>query len=376
MARVALKNVEKAYAGGLRAVKDFTLDVADKEFVVFVGPSGCGKSTTLRCVAGLEEITGGTIHIGGRLVNDVPPKNRDIAMVFQNYALYPHMTVFENMAFALSMRKVSRDAVRQKVERAAGILGIEGLLERKPKTLSGGQRQRVAVGRAIVRDPKCFLFDEPLSNLDAKLRVEMREEIKRIHRSLESTTIYVTHDQEEAMTLGDRIVVMKDGVIQQCGAPLDVYHRPANRFVAGFVGMPPMNFFEGTILEDGRGLWFDEGTGRIPVPGWAKHALAAKVDGRVVMGARPQTLSDTPHPSGGRDDAPMSALSMTVNVVEFLGEKMDVYLSTAHHARIVAHIDASRGLAPGSTHSIHFDPRRLQFFDADAAGATLATAPA
>jgi multiple sugar transport system ATP-binding protein len=285
MARVVLKNVEKTYAGGVKAVKEFNLDVADKEFVVFVGPSGCGKSTTLRCVAGLEDISGGTIHIGERLVNDVPPKDRDIAMVFQNYALYPHMTVFENMAFGLKLRRVSRDVIRQKVQRAATILGIEGMLDRKPKTLSGGQRQRVAVGRAIVRDPKCFLFDEPLSNLDAKLRVEMRAEIKRIHMDLKSTTIYVTHDQEEAMTLGDRIVVMKDGIIQQCGAPLEVYHRPANRFVAGFVGMPPMNFFEGKIVAESGALWFDEGTGRIAVPDWAKHALGNKVGSRVSLGA-------------------------------------------------------------------------------------------
>src|SRR5258708_9794796 len=247
MARVVLTNVEKTYSGGLRAVTDFNLDIADEEFVVFVGPSGCGKSTMLRCVAGLEDVTGGTIHIGDRLVNDVPPKDRDIAMVFQNYALYPHMTVFDNLTFGLRFRSVARDTIRQKVEKAAKILGIEHLLDRKPKTLSGGQRQRVAVGRAIVRDPKCFLFDDPLSNLDAQLRVEMRAEIKRIHMDLKSTTIYVTHDQEEAMTLGDRGVVMKDAVIQQCGAPLERYHRPANRFVAGFVGMPPMNFFEGMI---------------------------------------------------------------------------------------------------------------------------------
>src|SRR5258708_3933772 len=277
MARVVLKNVEKTYPGGVRAVKDFNLDIADTEFVVFVGPSGCGKATTLRCVAGLEDITSGTIHIGERLVNDVPPKDRDIAMVFQNYALYPHMTVFENMAFGLKLRKVAQDVISQKVQKAAKILGIEKMLDRKPKTLSGGQRQRVAVGRAIVRDPKCFLFDEPLSNLDAKLRVEMRAEIKRIHMDLKSTTIYVTHDQEEAMTLGDRGVVMKDAVIQQCGAPLERYHRPVNRFVAGFVGTPPMNFMEGTIVSDAGKLWFDEGTGRIVVPDWAKDALSGKI---------------------------------------------------------------------------------------------------
>src|SRR5271163_471403 len=262
MAEVALRNVIKRY-DDVEAVRSISLDIPDNEFVVLVGPSGCGKSTTLRMIAGLEEVTAGDIYIGGAVVNDLPPKDRDIAMVFQNYALYPHMTAFENMAFGLKLRNTSREVIRQKVASAAKILGIEHLLDRKPKTLSGGQRQRVAVGRAIVREPKCFLFDEPLSNLDAKLRVEMRAEIKRIHMSLKATTVYVTHDQEEAMTLGDRVVVMKDGIIQQCGAPLEVYHRPANRFVAGFVGMPPMNFFEGTLLAEGGDLWFYEGTGKI-----------------------------------------------------------------------------------------------------------------
>jgi multiple sugar transport system ATP-binding protein len=373
MARVMLKDVDKTYPNGFKAVNQFNLDIADKEFVVFVGPSGCGKSTTLRCVAGLEEITGGTIHIGDRLVNDVPPKDRDIAMVFQNYALYPHMTVFENMAFGLKLRKVSQDVISQKVQKAAKILGIEKMLDRKPKTLSGGQRQRVAVGRAIVRDPKCFLFDEPLSNLDAKLRVEMRAEIKRIHMDLKSTTIYVTHDQEEAMTLGDRVVVMKDGVIQQCGAPLEVYHRPANRFVAGFVGTPPMNFLEGTIASEGGKLWFDEGTGRIVVPDWAKDALSGKVGSKVVLGVRPQAISDRPHGAGEAKD---NILNMKIGVVEFLGDKMDVYVSTANHAHVIAHIDAHRGLVPGETHPMHFDLNRMHFFELGELGAKLATAPA
>jgi multiple sugar transport system ATP-binding protein len=373
MARVMLKDVDKTYPNGFKAVNGFNLDIADKEFVVFVGPSGCGKSTTLRCVAGLEEITGGTIHIGERLVNDVPPKDRDIAMVFQNYALYPHMTVFENMAFGLKLRKVSQDVINQKVQKAAKILGIEKMLDRKPKTLSGGQRQRVAVGRAIVRDPKCFLFDEPLSNLDAKLRVEMRAEIKRIHMDLKSTTIYVTHDQEEAMTLGDRVVVMKDGVIQQCGAPLEVYHRPANRFVAGFVGTPPMNFMEGTIASDGGKLWFDEGTGRIVVPDWAKDALSSKVGSKVVLGVRPQAISDRPHAANGSTD---NVLNMKIGVVEFLGDKMDVYVSTANHPHVIAHIDAHRGLASGETYPMHFDLNRMHFFELGELGAKLATAPA
>jgi multiple sugar transport system ATP-binding protein len=371
MARVVLSNVEKTYPSGLKAVRDFNLDIADKEFVVFVGPSGCGKSTTLRCVAGLEDVTGGTIHIGDLLVNDVPPKDRDIAMVFQNYALYPHMTVFENMAFALKLRSVSRDAIRQKVAKAARILNIEHILDRKPKTLSGGQRQRVAVGRAIVREPKCFLFDEPLSNLDAKLRVEMRAEIKRIHLELKSTTIYVTHDQEEAMTLGDRIVVMKDGIIQQCGAPLEVYRRPVNRFVAGFVGMPPMNFFEGTIASDGDRLWFDEGTGRVAVPAWARAALGAKVGSKIALGVRPQAISDAPHAEG--DDG--SSLEMKVGVVELLGDTMAVYVSTANHAHVIAHLDAHGGIRPGETMRMHLDPNRLQFFEADSSGALLASPP-
>src|SRR5438874_837377 len=259
MARVELEKVTKIYPGGIRAVNNIDLSIKDQEFIVLVGPSGCGKSTTLRMVAGLEEITDGLIRIGERIVNDVPPKNRDIAMVFQNYALYPHMTVYKNMAFGLKLRKMPRKQIEQRVMEAAKILDIEHLLERKPKALSGGQRQRVAVGRAIVREPAAFLFDEPLSNLDAKLRVTTRAELKRLHHRLKTTTIYVTHDQEEAMTLGDRIVVMKDGVIQQADTRLKTYSYPVNRFVAGFIGMPPMNFFDGAIkMIDGQ-MMFEEG---------------------------------------------------------------------------------------------------------------------
>src|SRR5437879_6750639 len=247
MAKVILENVCKTYPGGFKAVDNASLEINDQEFVVLVGPSGCGKSTTLRMVAGLEEISSGTISIDGKRVNDVPPKGRDIAMVFQNYALYPHMTVYKNMAFGLKLRGMPKPQIHQRVTEAAKILDIEHLLERKPKALSGGQRQRVAVGRAIVREPAAFLFDEPLSNLDAKLRVTTRAELKRLHHRLKTTTIYVTHDQEEAMTLGDRIVVMKDGVIQQQDTPLRTYSFPVNRFVAGFIGMPPMNFFDGAL---------------------------------------------------------------------------------------------------------------------------------
>ncbi len=250
MATVDLEHVHKTYEGGFEAVRDFNLAIKEREFIVLVGPSGCGKSTTLRMIAGLEEITSGKISIGGKLMNKVPPKDRDIAMVFQSYALYPHMTVFENMAFALKLRKLPKATIAEKVRRAADVLGIGSELGKRPKQLSGGQRQRVALGRAIVREPQCFLFDEPLSNLDAKLRVEMRAEIKRLHLALGSTTVYVTHDQEEAITLGDRVVVMKDGIVQQCASALDIYHRPANRFVAGFLGTPPMNFFDGRLVDE------------------------------------------------------------------------------------------------------------------------------
>src|SRR5438876_9613430 len=247
MARVELEKVSKIYAGGVKAVDAIDLTIKDQEFIVLVGPSGCGKSTTLRMVAGLEEISDGVIKIGERIVNDVPPKDRDIAMVFQNYALYPHMSVYKNMAFGLKLRRMPKKQIHERVTQAAKILDIEHLLERKPKALSGGQRQRVAVGRAIVREPAAFLFDEPLSNLDAKLRVTTRAELKKLHLKLKTTTIYVTHDQQEAMTLGDRIVVMKDGLIYQADTPLRTYSEPVNRFVAGFIGMPPMNFFDGAI---------------------------------------------------------------------------------------------------------------------------------
>ncbi|MEE1109303.1 MAG: sn-glycerol-3-phosphate ABC transporter ATP-binding protein UgpC, partial [Lachnospiraceae bacterium] len=244
MASLSLKHIDKTYPNGFKAVKDFNLEIADKEFIIFVGPSGCGKSTTLRMVAGLEDITGGTFEIDGKVMNDVEPKDRDIAMVFQNYALYPHMTVFDNMAFGLKLRKVPKDQIKKQVEEAAKILDLDKLLDRKPKALSGGQRQRVAMGRAIVRNPKVFLMDEPLSNLDAKLRVQMRTEISKLHDRLGATIIYVTHDQTEAMTLGDRIVIMKDGFIQQIGTPQEVFDHPTNLFVAGFIGMPQMNFFD------------------------------------------------------------------------------------------------------------------------------------
>jgi len=373
MAGVVLTDVVKVFESGVKVVDRFNLDIRDREFVVLVGPSGCGKSTTLRMVAGLEEITSGTIAIGGKVVNDVPPKDRDIAMVFQSYALYPHMSVYENMAFALKLRKLPKATIDEKVRHAAKILGIEALLERKPKALSGGQRQRVAVGRAIVRDPKCFLFDEPLSNLDAKLRVEMRAEIKHIHMNLDATTIYVTHDQEEAMTLGDRVVVMKDGVIQQCASALEVYHHPENRFVAGFLGSPPMNFFTGRVVRDGQRFAFDEGTGKLPVPDWAASALEAHVDRDVVLGVRPEALSDEAHARFATGD---NHLTMRVTLVQPLGDRMDVYLSTERHPHSVAQVAAHVGLSPGANIAVFFDPARLHFFEPGDGGKRIVTNPA
>jgi len=360
MARVLLEHVKKVYPNGFEAVHDFNLDVHDQEFVVFVGPSGCGKSTTLRMIAGLEEISDGLISIGETIVNDVAPKNRDIAMVFQNYALYPHMTVYKNMAFGLKLRNMPKAEIDEKVRHAAKILGIEMLLDRKPGQLSGGQRQRVAVGRAIVRDPACFLFDEPLSNLDAKLRVETRAELKRLHQRLKTTTIYVTHDQEEAMTLGDRVVVMKDGYIMQVGAPLEIYRHPVNHFVAGFLGTPPMNFFNGTLVSESGKLWFDEGTQKIAVPDWAADDLQGKVGSPIVLGIRPEMLSE--HAHEGQTD---NAMQFHLNVIEPLGDRMDIYLATDKHDHVVARIEARRGLEPNTDVKLYLNTDRLHFFEPD-----------
>ncbi|HUW82864.1 MAG TPA: sn-glycerol-3-phosphate ABC transporter ATP-binding protein UgpC [Phycisphaerae bacterium] len=360
MARVVLDNVSKDFPGGVQAVRNMDLDVADEEFIVLVGPSGCGKSTTLRMVAGLEEITEGTISIGGRIVNDVPPKNRDIAMVFQNYALYPHMTVYKNMEFGLKLRGVPKAERRQKVGDAARLLGIGELLERKPKALSGGQRQRVAVGRAIVRDPKAFLFDEPLSNLDAKLRVEMRAELKKLHRRLRTTTIYVTHDQEEAMTLGDRVVVMKDGFMQQCASPLEVYERPVNRFVAGFVGTPPMNFFTGRLLAENGHVYFDEGTNRIRLPEDLAASLPSRVGEPIVLGVRPECLSNR---NDGAFAGTENAIKVKVSVVELLGDKKDVYTATQSHDHIVCRVDSHAAISEGQSASLYLNMGRVHLFE-------------
>ena len=364
MANVTLTNVRKVYPSGFEAVKGFSLSIPDGEFVVLVGPSGCGKSTTLRMVAGLEEVSGGTIDIGGRVVNDVHPKDRDIAMVFQNYALYPHMTVYNNMAFALKLRGTPKAEIDRRVRAAAQTLGIEGLLDRKPKALSGGQRQRVAVGRAIVREPKAFLFDEPLSNLDAKLRVTTRAELKSLHLRLRTTTIYVTHDQEEAMTLGDRIVVMSNGLIQQSGPPLEVYHKPANRFVAAFVGMPPMNFLDGVLERSGSGLDFVEGSSdpsgkayRLGLTAEMSGRLAGCVGKPVVLGVRPQLFSDV----GGL--AGEATMLMPVRVTEPLGDTVDVFCSTPKHSHVVARVNSRTGAKAGGTIALAVDMTGVHVFE-------------
>jgi multiple sugar transport system ATP-binding protein len=313
MATVELKNVNKVYDGGVHAVKDANITIQDKEFVVLVGPSGCGKTTTLRMVAGLEDISSGELYIDGKMVNDVPPKDRDIAMVFQNYALYPHMTVFDNMAFGLKIRKYDKEEIQKRVDEAAAILEIGELLERRPKQLSGGQRQRVAVGRAIVRHPKVFLFDEPLSNLDAKLRVQMRAEISSLHTRLQATMMYVTHDQVEAMTMGDKIVVMRDGIIQQIGDPLTLYNKPVNRFVAGFMGSPPMNFMTIEVKEEGGKIVIDEGKFKLNVTGKNADALKPYVGKSMVFGFRAEDLVFSDKEQAGK------TIPVTIGVIEPLG---------------------------------------------------------
>lgn len=348
MAEVILSHVYKAYPGNPEpTVKDINLEIKDKEFMVLVGPSGCGKSTTLRMIAGLEEITGGTISIGGVVVNNIPPKNRDIAMVFQNYALYPHMTVYENMAFGLRLRHFKKDEIDRRVREAAAILGLddpkENYLQRRPKNLSGGQRQRVAVGRAIVRQPKAFLFDEPLSNLDAKMRVQMRAEISRLHQRLQSTMIYVTHDQIEAMTMGDRICVMKDGIIQQVADPITLYNFPSNKFVAGFIGTPPMNFFAGKILEKNGKIFFSEGTFEIEFkdPAWKENITAAKVTD-VTFGLRPENIGS----EMAEQNPDMPRIRAKIEVIEPMGAETHVYLNTGKTS-FIAKVDPFRKVRYG-----------------------------
>lgn len=370
MANVIFENVYKRYEGGVVAVNDFNLHIEDKEFIILVGPSGCGKSTTLRMVAGLEDISDGIIKIDDEVVNDKQPKDRDIAMVFQNYALYPHMTVYDNMAFGLKLRKIPKDEIRRRVTEAARILEIEQYLERKPKALSGGQRQRVALGRAIVRDPKVFLMDEPLSNLDAKLRVQMRVEITRLHQRLATTIIYVTHDQTEAMTMGTRIVVMKDGFIQQVASPSELYQHPCNVFVAGFIGMPPMNFIKGTVFKDGRGLGvrFGEIDLVLDQEKYNVPAVTAYVEREVIIGIRPEAMSDSPEAVAKFADTRFSA---TVDVVEMLGAETYLYLNVENltlTARVEPTVSTS---AVGEEVQVVVDPMRVAIFDVETEAAII-----
>jgi multiple sugar transport system ATP-binding protein len=358
MAQVHLRNVNKIYDGGVQAVKDFNLEIQDKEFVVFVGPSGCGKTTTLRMVAGLETITSGDIAIDDTVVNNLPPMDRDIAMVFQNYALYPHMSVYNNMAFGLKMRKFDKAEIDKRVKNAAAILGIEMLLARKPRQLSGGQRQRVALGRAIVRDPKVFLFDEPLSNLDAKLRVQMRVELKKLHERLGTTAIYVTHDQVEAMTLGDRVVVMKDGLVQQVGEPLELYNKPANRFVAGFIGSPAMNFAEVTLAESGGKLWAQAPGLNIGVPADIARRAGSRNGAKATLGIRPEDI----RVATASDPADL-CIDAEVEVIEQLGS--EIILDTkVGSSTFVASVEPTTRAKMHDRMRLSLNPGRLHLFDA------------
>ena len=373
MASVALREIYKKYPGGVIAVSDFNIEIKDKEFIILVGPSGCGKSTTLRMIAGLEEISEGELWIGDRLVNDIAPKDRDIAMVFQNYALYPHMTVFENMAFGLKLRKVPKDEIARKVEEAARILDIAHLLDRKPKALSGGQRQRVALGRAIVREPQVFLLDEPLSNLDAKLRAQMRTEIAKLHKKLGTTFIYVTHDQTEAMTMGDRIVVMKDGYIQQIDTPTNLYNSPVNQFVAGFIGSPQMNFIDAKLLKKNgkyvvefgsedtktsRGVKYEV---EIPEAKVDEEALEPLVDQEVVLGIRPECLHDEEMFISA---ATTGVVNATVEVTEMMGAETYLYL-TCEGIPLTARVSPRSTARPQDDIKIALDPNRIHIFDKD-----------
>ena len=361
MASLSLKNINKRYPNGFHAVKDFNLEIDDKEFIIFVGPSGCGKSTTLRMIAGLEEISSGELWIGDKMVNDVEPKDRDIAMVFQNYALYPHMSVYDNMAFGLKLRKTPKDQIDRLVHEAAKILDIEHLLDRKPKALSGGQRQRVAMGRAIVRDPKVFLMDEPLSNLDAKLRVQMRIEISKLHQRLETTIIYVTHDQTEALTLGTRIVVMKDGVVQQVDSPLDLYMKPNNLFVAGFIGSPQMNFIEARVVTSGSDVLLMFGSNSIKLPDTKGKKLieGGYEDKNVIFGIRPEDIKDDPSFIA---QSPDTCLDATVRVYEMLGAEVFLYF-TVDTYDITVRVDPRTTARPGDTVKIALDGNKIHLFD-------------
>ncbi|HLW60574.1 MAG TPA: sn-glycerol-3-phosphate ABC transporter ATP-binding protein UgpC [bacterium] len=360
MAKVLLEQISKQF-GNVVAVNNVTLDIPDKQFTVLVGPSGCGKTTCLRLIAGLEEASAGNIYIGDRLVNDVAPKDRDIAMVFQNYALYPHMTVYDNMAFGLRLRKYPRPEIDRRVKEAGEMLGIQELLSRKPKQLSGGQRQRVALGRAIVREPQVFLMDEPLSNLDAKLRVQTRAEIKKLHARLQTTTVYVTHDQVEAMTMGDRIVVMKDGVVQQVDSPLNLYDKPANLFVAGFIGSPAMNFLEAKLAkQDGR-MVVDGGVFKADVPEAYVPKLSSWAGRPIIFGIRPEDVHDRAFRADTKDGAVVKA---AVDVHEPLGSDIILYLTAGEH-NIVARVDARSQARMGQSAEVVLDMRKMHVFNAE-----------
>ncbi|MBQ6637898.1 MAG: sn-glycerol-3-phosphate ABC transporter ATP-binding protein UgpC [Lachnospiraceae bacterium] len=361
MAGLSLRNINKVYPNGFEAVKDFNLEISDQEFIIFVGPSGCGKSTTLRMIAGLEDISSGELRIGERLVNDVEPKDRDIAMVFQNYALYPHMTVYENMAFGLKLRKVPKDEIDKMVKEAAKILDLTPLLDRKPKALSGGQRQRVAMGRAIVRNPKVFLMDEPLSNLDAKLRVQMRIEIAKLHQRLGTTIIYVTHDQTEAMTLGTRIVVMKDGVIQQVDTPQNLYDRPQNLFVAGYMGSPQMNVLDAIVEVSGETAYLNVAGHSIPLPPQkSKKLIEGGYDGKsVTFGIRPEDVYDS---EMYVETSPMSVFESTIKVYELLGAEVFLYFDLEMFP-MTARVDSRTMARPGDTIKFALDVEKIHVFD-------------
>jgi multiple sugar transport system ATP-binding protein len=360
MATVTFEHVSKKY-GDVVAVNDLNLEIGDAEFMVLVGPSGCGKTTSLRMIAGLEEITSGTLRIGDRVVNDVPPKDRDIAMVFQSYALYPHMSVRDNLAFGLKLRKVPKADIEKRVREAAGILSLEKLLDRKPKELSGGQRQRVALGRAIVREPAVFLMDEPLSNLDAKLRVQTRAEIARLHQRLNTTIVYVTHDQVEAMTMGTRIAVMSDGLLQQVGTPQQLYDKPINRFVAGFIGSPAMNFVD--VTSDGQTLVAEGGAIKIPLPGRYREAVGATQGKKLVAGFRPE------HIEIGAAGQNAAAFRANADVVEYLGNEELLHVN-AGGRDIVAIVDSEHRVRPGDVLDLHVPIEKIHLFDADT-GASL-----
>ncbi|MDY3846308.1 MAG: sn-glycerol-3-phosphate ABC transporter ATP-binding protein UgpC [Eubacteriales bacterium] len=368
MASLSLRHIYKKYPGGVTAVSDFNLEIKDKEFIIFVGPSGCGKSTTLRMIAGLEEITEGELFIGDTLVNDIAPKDRDIAMVFQNYALYPHMSVFDNMAFGLKLRKVPKEEIKRRVEEAAKILDIGHLLERKPKALSGGQKQRVALGRAIVRNPKVFLLDEPLSNLDAKLRAAMRTEITKLHKNLGTTFIYVTHDQTEAMTMATRIVVMKEGVIQQVDTPQNLYDFPVNLFVASFIGTPQMNFINGKLEKKGSDLYITFASNSIKLPPEKANnpALKEYIGQEVIMGVRPENVHDEPM---YLSNFPDSTISATVDVTELMGAEIYLYLGfdgqedATNGKNIIARVSSRSTSRAGDTIKVAIDSSRIHIFD-------------